>query len=231
MIKVSIIITCHNLEHYIVRAINSCINQDFPHDQYEIIIIDDASTDDSRGAIALYTGFSGYHFIRTKFLKKNKGTAHASNVGIAMARGKYVVRVDGDDYIHKDFVKVMSEVLEWNPSIGMVHCDLVIVQGTGGPNQRTFQLNTFERLLDHGAGVMFRTSKIRALGGYNEQYRNCEDYDLLLRYNKHHKRYHLRLPYYRYFKRKKSLSTRRKERKTMKKRIREMLADNNRTDA
>lgn len=224
MIKVSIIITCHNLERHIVRAISSCIHQSYPHDQYEVIIVDDASTDDSRESIALYEGFAGYNFIRTKFLKKNKGVAHASNVGIDMARGKYIVRVDGDDYIHKDFIKVMSEILEWNKDIGMVYCDLIVVRGEGGTLQRKFTLNTLDRLLDHGAGVMFRKSHLKSLGGYDVSLRNCEDYDLLLRYTKKYSSHHLCLPYYRYFKSKNGLSGKTAERKKLKAMIQERNA-------
>ncbi|MFA5942626.1 MAG: glycosyltransferase family A protein [Candidatus Paceibacterota bacterium] len=220
MIKASIIITCYNKERYISRAINSCISQNFPHDQYEIIIVDDASTDKSRDAISLYHGFEGYHFIRTRFLKKNKGQAHASNVGMAMAKGRYIVRVDGDDYVHENFLKVMTETLEWNADIGFVYCDLIVVTGSGAPDQRKFELNTFERLLNHGAGVVFRKEYLKKLGGYDETLRNCEDYDLLLRYQKKYPGYHVRLPYYRYFKEGSALSTEHAERKRLKKIIR-----------
>lgn len=218
MIKVSIIITCHNLERYIVRAISSCIHQDFPYDQYEIIIIDDASTDNSRDSILLYENFAGYNFIKLKFLEENRGVAHASNVGISMARGKYIVRVDGDDYIHREFLRTMSEVLEWNPDLGFVYCDLIIVEE---PNiKKKMQRNTFERLLNHGAGVMFRKKHLRSLDGYNEQLRNCEDYDLILRYSEKYPGYHLRLPYYRYFKMQTGLGSKQSERKHLKKKIR-----------
>ena len=220
-IKVSVIITCYNKERYISRAINSCVNQNFPEDQYEIIIVDDGSTDKSRDAISLYEGFSGYNFIRTKFLKENKGPAHASNVGIEMARGEYIVRVDGDDYVHKDFLKVMTEVLEWNAEIGFVYCDIIEVTGSGAPNQRTLARNTKSRLLNHGAGILFRTKHLTALKGYNETLRNAEDYDLLIRYQKKNAGYHLRLPYYRYFKEGSALSIKHAERKSIQKKIRE----------
>ena len=45
--KVSVIITCYNLESYISRAINSCLNQTMPEDDYEVIVVDDMSTDQS----------------------------------------------------------------------------------------------------------------------------------------------------------------------------------------
>ena len=224
MIKVSVIVTCYNLEKYIVRAINSCINQSYNYENYEVIVIDDASTDNSREAISLYKGFGDYSFIKFKFLEKNKGIAHASNTGIKMARGKYIVRLDGDDYLHKDFLKVMSEILDWNSSIGFVHCDLFKVTGAGDKKHRKFALNSFERLLEHGAGVMFRRKYLEKIGCYNEKLRNCEDFDLILRYSKKYKGYHLRLPYYRYFKRKDGLSSLKTEREECKKRILDELS-------
>ena len=221
MIKVSIIITSHNYEKYIGRAINSCIHQNFPQKDFEIIIVDDASTDNSKEIISVYDGYMiGHNFIRSKFLKKNRGVAHASNVGIKMARGKYIVRVDGDDYIHEDFLKVMSETLVCNPDIGFVYCDLITVKNTG---TRKLQLNTIERLLNHGAGVMFRKTYLNKIGAYNEKLRNCEDYELILRYSQKYKGYHLRLPYYRYFKHGNGLSSDTKERKIIKKQIRKKL--------
>lgn len=218
MKKVSIIITCYNKERYITRAINSCLNQNFPESDFEIIVIDDASTDRSREVISLYKGLGD--FIKIKFLPKNGGPSKASNVGIKMARGRYIVRVDGDDYIHKDFLRVMSEVLEWNKGIGFAYCDLITVTGSGNPSERKFTRNEGERLLDHGAGVLFRTKYLRAIGGYDETLRNCEDYDLLLRYQRKYKGYHLLLPYYRYFKEGSALSTKVAQREALKKKIR-----------
>jgi len=218
-IKASIIITCYNLERYIVRAISSCIHQNYPQNQYEVIIIDDGSTDKSRESILLYENFAGYNFIKIKFLDENKGVAHASNIGLQMARGKYVVRVDGDDFIHRDFLRTMTEVLEWNSDLGFVYCDLIIVEA---PNiKKKMQRNSFERLLNHGAGVMFRKKHLRSLGGYNEELQNCEDYDLILRYSEKHPGYHLRLPYYRYFKMSTGLGSQETERKRLKKEIRQ----------
>ena len=210
------IITCYNFEKYIFRAINSCLNQNFPEKDYEIIIVDDASTDRSRAIISSYKSFP---FVKTVFLKRNKHVAVASNAGLKLARGKYVVRVDGDDFINRDFLKVMTEILDANKNIGFVYCDLIIVRGEGRKDQRTFQLNTFKKLLEHGAGVMFRRKNLEKVGFYKESLRNCEDMDLILRYSKRNKGYHLRLPYYRYFKRRRSLSAKKLEREKIRKEI------------
>ena len=210
-VKISVIITCHNLEKYISRAINSCINQSIDDDLYEIIVVDDFSTD---GSWEIINSFGT--LIRSIKHDKNLGVASASNTGIRAANGKYIVRVDGDDFINKGFIYTLSEILEWNDDIGFVYCDHIVVNEN---LERKQSVNTLEMLLDHGAGVMFRKKYLEAVGLYDESLRNREDYDLILRYIKNFNGYHLKLPYYRYFKRAGSLSTRKDEREELKKKI------------
>ena len=75
--KVSIIITCYNLEEYIARAINSCIHQTLDDEKYEIIVVDDCSSDNS---VKIVTRFND--LVKLVRLDKNYGVAHASNAGI-----------------------------------------------------------------------------------------------------------------------------------------------------
>ena len=211
MIKISVIVTCFNLEDYITRSINSCLNQTLSEDSYEVIVVDDMSTDRSWDVIS---GFGS--LVKAVRLDRNLGVSAASNTGIRSASGRYVVRVDGDDFINKNFLLSMSEVLEWNDDIGFVYCDHIIVNEN---LERKQEINTLEMLLDHGAGVMFRKKYLESIGLYDESLRNREDYDLILRYIKNFNGYHLRLPYYRYFKRSGSLSSQIEEREILKKKI------------
>tara|TARA_Y100000034_G_scaffold23597_3_gene27351 strand:- start:1144 stop:1710 length:567 start_codon:yes stop_codon:yes gene_type:complete len=180
---------------------------------YEIIVVDDASEDDSWEIIRSYG-----NLIKPIRHVKNTGVAMASNTGIREAAGEYIVRVDGDDFINRNFLHTMSEVLEWNKDIGFVYCDHIVVKED---MTRQISINTLDKLLNHGAGVMFRKEYIEAIGLYKEDLKNCEDYDLILRYIKNFDGYRLRLPYYRYFKRPLSLSTQVTERERIKKEIRD----------
>lgn len=211
--QISVIITCHNLEYYINRAIHSCLSQTLSDEYYEIIVVDDCSTDNSWKHIKMFEGYDDV--VKPIRHKKNKGTAAASNTGIRESSGKYIVRVDGDDFINKNFLFVMSEVLEHNDDIGFVYCDHIVIEKD---KPRSLEINTLEKLLDHGAGVMFRKVYLESIGLYDEKYRNCEDYELLLRYMKNFDGYHLRLPYYRYFKQN-GLSSKVEDRKRLKKEI------------
>ena len=206
--KASIIITCYNLEKYIARAINSCLNQTLNEEKYEIIVIDDCSTDNSWDVIKQFDGL-----VKSVKLSKNQGVACASNTGIDRSTGKYIVRVDGDDYVNKNFLHTMTEILDWNDDIGFVYCDHIVVNEK---KERMQRINTLQKLLDHGAGVMFRKEYLDAIGLYDEELRNREDYDLILRYIKNFDGYRVRLPYYRYFQRENSLSKQTQERKELK---------------
>lgn len=191
-IDTTIVITNFNNQDYIGRAIRSCLKQSAPHDSYEIIVVDDCSTDNSREVI---TSFGEQ--VKAVFLPQNGGVAHASNEGIRNAMGRFIIRVDSDDYVSEHTVLFLREILNANPDIGFVYTDHLKVDKEERVIERTV-INTLELLLRHGAGIMMRKSYLEALGLYNPELRNAEDYDLLKRYLLNYNGYHLRLPLYRY---------------------------------
>jgi len=95
MVKTSIIITNFNYARYLGRCIRSCINQSMPHEDYEVIVVDDGSTDHSKKAIESFADRVKPVFI------EHSGVAYASNIGIREALGMFIVRIDADDYIKK----------------------------------------------------------------------------------------------------------------------------------
>ena len=90
-IETSIIITCYNSEKYISQCIESCINQK-NYKNYEIIIVDDGSTDSSKKIIKKYK--KKINFIN---LKKNIGIEKSVNLALKKSLGKFVIRLDSDD--------------------------------------------------------------------------------------------------------------------------------------
>lgn len=97
-IDVSVIVPVYNLSQYISQTLNSIINQDF--DSYEIIVIDDGSTDDSLDIA--YETLSQTDIPHKIIHQRNSGVSVARNNGIEVSRGKYIVFVDGDDCILKN---------------------------------------------------------------------------------------------------------------------------------
>lgn len=94
-IKVSVILPVFNEAKYIKATLDSIINQNFS--DYEVIVIDDGSTDDTLNIVEkTFEGLSIPHQI---IHQENSGVSSARNKGISLARGEYIVFVDGDDYI------------------------------------------------------------------------------------------------------------------------------------
>lgn len=97
--RFTIIITTYNVENYIIRAIKSVLGQDF--DDYELIIADDCSTDNTVKMINKYKD-KKIKFVKTR---KNTGTAGGPrNIGLDNARGEYVLFLDGDDTFYDNSV-------------------------------------------------------------------------------------------------------------------------------
>lgn len=99
---VSIIIPMYNVEQYIERCLNSVISQDFT--DYEVILINDGSKDNSLRIAESYS--DKYEKIRL-VSQENKGVSAVRNLGVSMAKGKYLAFVDSDDYIMPDFLSIM----------------------------------------------------------------------------------------------------------------------------
>ena len=87
--RISVIIDLHNRAHYITAAIDSVLQQTCRH--FEIIVVDDGSTDDTRERLAAYGNRIRY------VLTPNRRVGHARNVGMALARGDYFTFLDSDD--------------------------------------------------------------------------------------------------------------------------------------
>lgn len=105
MCKFSIIVPVYNTEKYLEKCLNSLTCQTFT--DYEIIIIDDGSTDASFQIIKRYLDNPKIRFIS----RENRGVASTRNEGILLARGKYILFVDSDDYIDNDLLNQFNMLL------------------------------------------------------------------------------------------------------------------------
>lgn len=106
--KISVIIPVYNVEDYLSKCLDSIVNQNF--NDYEIIIIDDGSIDNSHQIILEYKRKFPDKIVSIK--KKNEGQAVARNIGIEMARGEYILFVDSDDYIACDTLRTVYDYAE-----------------------------------------------------------------------------------------------------------------------
>jgi len=107
----SIIVPTYNVERYIANCLESLVKQNVDGDVYEIIIVNDGSTDDSPKIAELYS--NAYSNIRVVH-QENGGLSAARNKGISVARGKYIYFIDSDDYIATYTMKLIVDTLENN---------------------------------------------------------------------------------------------------------------------
>ena len=129
-IILSFIIPVYNVEHYVSKCINSCLEQNLDTTNFEIIIVDDGSTDSTQLCICKFiTNHPEVNFVLLR--QKNKGQSAARNVGLEHAQGKYIWFVDGDDQVLKGVVKGMLTTAVEN-DLDMWWCNHTLENEMGG---------------------------------------------------------------------------------------------------
>lgn len=121
MPKVSVIIPVYNCAEFINDAVESVLVQTYK--DYEIIIVDDGSTDNLRERLELFADKIRY------IHQENKGHSCARNTGIKQARGEFIAFLDADDIWLPDKLKLQIAVFRANPKIGLVHADICRFSG------------------------------------------------------------------------------------------------------
>lgn len=180
MPKVSVIIPTYNRANYICEAIDSVIAQTCK--DYEIIVVDDGSTDNTKDAIKKYDGKIRYIY------QKNRGVAAARNAGIRQAVGRYIAFCDSDDIWLPLKLEKQLILFEENLMVGFVYC-FMLVESKGALSKRILPskpAQNFSDLLIYGAAIPLSSVVIRKewlleVGFFDESMKYVEDYDLWLR--------------------------------------------------
>jgi GT2 family glycosyltransferase len=195
---ISVIVTNYNYGKLIRRCIRSLLNQNINSNNYEIIIVDDASSDESIQAIKIFENYKNIKIIKNK---KNMGVGACSQIGLENSKGKYFIRVDSDDFVQPPFLYMLYNFLKFNNKYVAVTCDYYLTDN----EERILSVQEFKKNTI-ACGIMFRTSYLEIIGSYNKSKRIFEDKDLYKRINKN-KIYHLPVPLYNYVQHKKSLTS------------------------
>jgi CMP-N-acetylneuraminic acid synthetase len=194
--RVTVYLTNHNYGRYLARAIDSVLAQTLR--DFELIVIDDGSTDDSREVIARYAGDAR---IVTIF-QHNQGLAVSNNIALRAARGEYVMRLDADDWLDPHALEVMAAALARDPELGLVFPDYYRVDAGGEVIELVRRHDLAEAdLLDrpaHGACTMARRAFLLEIGGYDESFRCQDGWDLWIRFVQRHKVRNINLPLFYY---------------------------------
>ena len=213
--KFSIIITCYNKEKFIIRCIRSSLSQlNIGRALYEVIVVDDCSTDNSLKKILKFR--NAIKIIRNK---TNMGLSSARNEGIRKSTGKYVMMLDGDDYISQYYLHFMGGFLDFNSSWKAVSCDYIKVFEKKNLKKRFyFKKNPI------ACGILFRKKTLMKVGLYNNTYRAMEDEEFRKRFLIKNIIYNVELPLYRYVIHEKNLTN---NKKIMDKYKRKLIFDDN----
>jgi len=185
---ISVIVPVYNQEKFVARCLRSLVNQDFSKEKYEIIVINDGSTD--KTAVAMKPFTDSMTLIE---LSENIGLSGAINKGIGSSKAPYIVRVDSDDFVNEHFLSVLYMFLAENREMDAVACDYLLV------NDREDVLERRNCMVEPIAcGIMFRTDQLIDIGLYDESFLLHEDRDLRIRFLQKHTITHVQVPLYRY---------------------------------
>lgn len=131
---ITIIVPVYNVEKYLVRCLNSIVNQTYKN--LQIILIDDGSTDNS-GKIC--DDYSRNDHRISVIHKRNEGLSAARNEGLDIAEGKYIGFVDSDDYIELDMYEQLYKLIE-STDAEMAVCEFTYIEDSGIKREKEEEL-------------------------------------------------------------------------------------------
>jgi len=213
MIDLSIVIINKNYKKFLKFCIKSCLNQETKFN-YEILFSDDGSTD---GSIDYIKSLKNKKI--KIFLSKNQGIEKISNKALKKAKGKFIVRVDSDDCLKKNFAEIMlRKIRKTNYAFVYPNYHMIDIRGKFIKNISLPKFNPseiFKRGDFLASGTVFARKQIKSLKFYNESNKNSglENYELILKLlllNKKGRHIKKNLFYYRKHKKNYSLTKRKK---------------------
>jgi glycosyltransferase involved in cell wall biosynthesis len=194
--KVTVGICVKNGEKMLPNAIDSILNQNYPRELIQLILVDDGSTDTTPQILKKYV--DQYPDQARAFKSSWQGLGSARNYIVGKADGKYLIFVDADEILTPNYIKTQIQVMEDNPKVGItagvfktvpnnfvlnleVAPNIVNQKSYGKP--KNFIWKT-EKLIGTG-GTAFRTQAIREVNGFDTSIKGAgEDLDLVIRIKK-----------------------------------------------
>lgn len=182
MPEISIIIPTYNYAHFLPLAIDSILNQTYKN--YEIIVVDDGSTDNTQQVIKKY--LKKINYIRHK---TNKGISEAMNTGIRAAKSKYINITQADDIMLPAFLNEEIKILK-NGNAGIVYSPALIINENGETTNKqiipkTKYANSYISLIVFNyiflGTVLFKKDLLKNTGLFNTKMAQYEDWNLWLK--------------------------------------------------
>lgn len=202
---VTVYITNFNYAKYIEKSIQSVLNQTYKN--FELIIIDDGSTDNSSSIITKYIENPKVRII----FQKNMGLNRTNNVAVKCSNGEFIMRLDADDYLDKDALLVLVRTIKRSKKLGLVFSNYYYIDKdnniTGQEFRHDFKKDV--KLLNqpaHGACSLIRKNALIEVGAYSDEF-SCQDgWDLWLKIIENYDVENVNLPLFYYRKHGKNLT-------------------------
>ncbi|MEP0265657.1 glycosyltransferase family 2 protein [Dokdonia sp.] len=188
MPKFSVVISVYNKEGFIKKTLQSVFAQTLQ--DYEVIVVNDASTDHSEEEIQAI----GHEIIYHAF-SQNKGAAAARNKAIQLATGDYIALLDGDDLWYPDYLEEMNHLLQEFPTYSVFATAIDIEDHDGKrasaytfpnpENKQRIAVNYFEASYKNtvltSSSTVIKRSAFETIGDYDESIKSGQDTDLWIR--------------------------------------------------
>jgi len=178
--QITVLMSVYNNDKVVARAIDSILNQTYK--DFEFLIVDDGSTDDSFKTIKTFDDKR----IKVINNQDNIGLTRSLNKGLKLASGKYIARIDADDISLSERLAKQIDFLEENPDFVLCGTSYHIIDKKGNiikdivyntdPEKLYYDLN-FQNIIAHSS-IMFKKEEVLSAGGYSDKYRYSQDFDL-----------------------------------------------------
>ena len=187
-VKISVIIPSYNRAEFVAQTVRSVLAQSF--EGFEIIVIDDGSTDETAERLAAFKGFANFRY----FYQPNSGRSAARNRGMERARGEYLMFLDSDDVLAPDVLKNLWRTARRFPASGIVAGrrvninELGEVTGADDYNRlgafadRRVHFEKIRRLFLCMGSYIIKKDLARRLDGFDVNLEPCEDLDFFFRF-------------------------------------------------
>ena len=179
----SVIIPTFNRSHVLLRAVDSVLKQTYKN--FELIVVDDGSTDETQTILEGHIKEGQIKYLR----QENKGVSSARNFGVRNSKGDWLAFLDSDDEWLKSKLEKQVELLQKRPELRLIHGEELWVRNGKRVNQKKIHQKfggfIYEKCLPlcliSPSAVIIERKLYEEMGGFDEEFVVCEDYDLWLK--------------------------------------------------
>ncbi len=180
---ISVIIPTFNRAHVLLRAVDSVLKQSYKN--FELIVIDDGSTDHTDELLSSYVREGKIQYLK----QENKGVSSARNFGVKSSKGDWLAFLDSDDEWLKGKLQKQVDLLGERPDLRLVHGEELWIRHGKRVNQKKIHQKfggfIYEKCLPlcliSPSAVIIERKLYEEMGGFDEEFIVCEDYDLWLK--------------------------------------------------